>query len=174
MQALFEFLRTFWRSLLPFVVVRDYERAVRFTMGKSEPQLDPGFHWLIPGVQQYEILGVAEDVMDLPEQSITTTDGVSVTLSANIIYRIVDAQLAHIAVQDFEQSLTRAAMNHIARKTREWTYQELSEGQKDLERSLKNTMTTRVEKWGVEIVDVGITDLVKAENFRHFGQPMWR
>jgi hypothetical protein len=63
------------------------------------------------------------------------------------------------------------AMVHLAQKVRDYTWPELVAHQKDLERSLKNTLTTRVKKWGVEIVEVGLTDLVRSRSYRLFGDP---
>jgi regulator of protease activity HflC (stomatin/prohibitin superfamily) len=50
------------------------------------------------------------------------------------------------------------------------TWPELLAEQTDLEKSLRGTLTTRAKEWGVKITQVGITDLVKARQFRHFGE----
>jgi regulator of protease activity HflC (stomatin/prohibitin superfamily) len=53
---------------------------------------------------------------------------------------------------------------------RDMTWPELLAEQTDLEKSLRGTLTTRAKEWGVKITQVGITDLVKARQFRHFGE----
>ena len=59
----------------------------------------------------------------------------------------------------------------LAKRVREWTWDELVASQRDLERSLRGTMTTRAKEWGVTIHDVGLTDLTIAKPLRLYGDP---
>lgn len=158
--------------LSPFRVLRPYQRGVIFRIGHYNRTADGGLCWLWPcGVEEIEIVSVAEETRNLVSQSITTRDGTTVTFSANLVFRCVDAARYLINVHDFEASLDALAMTHLAARAREWTWVELQENQKELERSLKNTLTTRVDKWGAEIVSVGFTDFVRAKPYRFFGDP---
>jgi regulator of protease activity HflC (stomatin/prohibitin superfamily) len=112
-----------------------------------------------------------EQVYNLPTQSITTKDDVTVTFSANIRFRISDVLLNLTEVHNFEASLEGAAMVHLAQRVRAWSWKELVENQKKLETSLADTLTTRVKRWGVEILEVGLTDLVKGKVYRFYGDP---
>lgn len=171
-EALVQNLLAILAFVQPFRVMRPYQRAVVFRFGHYSRTMDEGFHWMWPcRIEEIEIVHVAEETKNLVSQSITTADGVAVTFSVNIVFRVVDAQKYVCNVHDFDESLATYAMTHLAKRVRERDWDALLTGQKELERSLEGTLSTRVEKWGAEIVSVGITDLVKSRQFRFFGDP---
>lgn len=172
LDALLERLADLW----PFVRVQQWQRGVRTTFipfrGVVIRVLDPGAHRKLWWFETVVWQTVIPQVYNLPTQTITSKDGVPVTLSVNFGYAVDDAEAAINNVYDLNDSIQGLAMMHIAKKVREWTWDELIEHQGDLERSIKTTLTTRVQKWGVVITDVGLTDLVKARTFRLFGDPV--
>lgn len=162
-----DWLLSIWKEIVPVVVVESWEAGVRFRRGRPEAEpLSAGIWWFIPFLDRIEILPCRARFIDLPVQSVTTADGIEVALSANIGYEIVDAVKAYTEVHDYEESLGRLAAGHLHRRIHEWTYAELVAGLKALEKSLEGTLTTRAKHWGIVILDVGITDLVRAKAFR--------
>lgn len=157
-------------ALLPLKIIHSFERGVKFHLGTDVAELGPGIHLFIPFFQSIEVIHVVPEVVNLPTQSLTTVDGHHISFSANIEFEVHDARAMFVGVQDFQSSLMNMAMNHLAYRVREWTWQELREGQRELERSMKDTLTTRVKKWGVTVLSVGITDLVEAQTYRIFGE----
>jgi regulator of protease activity HflC (stomatin/prohibitin superfamily) len=157
------------RDLLPVVVIRSFERGVRSWLGREPLELQPGIWFRVPLVYTIRVVSTAEDSVNLPLQDVTTKDGHSVTFDANATYEVTDA-VAHLCnVVDFTATLANSSMVHIARRVREMTWAELHTSQRDLERSLRETLTTRSKRWGVKINDVGLTSLVKAKTYRLVG-----
>lgn len=162
MNTIWEILSSIWANLTFFRIVESWAQGVRFRRGKPEPKPLPAgiwFHW--PTVDRIEVVPVKERFIDLPVQSATTADGVEVTFSANIGYQIVDGVLAVCEVHDLEDAMSRIAMGHLHCRIHDCALAELTGKLSHLEKSLEGTLTTRVKKWGVLIVDVGITDMVK-------------
>lgn len=159
-----------WRRVLP------WQRAIRSAFipfrGTSITVHGTGIIRSIPWFDSIEIRDVQEDTFNLPTQSVTTKDDAAVTLSANFVYEIEDIEKAVLSVRQFDASLQDLAMVHLAERVRELTWAELRDGQKGLEKSLQGTLTTRGKHWGVKIIRVGFTDLVKTRQFRHFGDPI--
>lgn len=157
-----------WRRVMP------WQRAVRTTFlpfrGVRIAVLDPGLARAVPFFDSIEVRDVQEDTDNLLTQSVTTKDDIAVTFSANFAYEIDDVRAAVMNVREFASSLRDLGMIHLAERVRELTWAELLASQKELERSLRGTLTTRAKDWGVKITRVGITDLVKARQFRHFGE----
>lgn len=148
-------------SLMPFVIVRSYQRGVRWVFGRNPKELKPGIHWKLWVVHQVEICSVVDDVMDLPVQSVITMDEKLVCFSVNIGYRVTDIVSHYCNVQDFIESTAGLAMTHLAQKVRERTCAELVADLKEVEKSLKGTLTTRMQKWGTEVFSVGFTDFAE-------------
>lgn len=159
-------------ALVPFKIVRSYQRAVRFWLGKPGKELGQGFWWTIPGLLTIEVVDVRDDTANLPTQSVTTSDGKSVTFSANVRFSITDAVAYVTTVQQFDFSLTNIAMSHLAKRVRDNTLSDLLAEQRQLESSLRDTMTTRAKRWGVTIHEVGLTDLTCAKTMRFYGDPL--
>lgn len=169
-EAIFSRIGQLW----PWRKVQAWQMGVRTTFvpfrGVRVNVMAPGIVRAIPFFDDIEIRDVQEDTDNLLTQSVTTKDDVAVTFSANFAYQIEDVRAAVMNVRDFSSSLRDVGMMHLSERIRDQTWAELRDGQKDLERSLRGTLETRAKKWGVGITRVGITDLVKARQFRHFGE----
>jgi regulator of protease activity HflC (stomatin/prohibitin superfamily) len=161
-------------KLVPVKIVHSYEQGVKFSDGLDVALLGPGWHWYWPFKQRIEILSVAEDIIDCEVQSLTTKPDANgnaeeVTISFVLTVKVADARKLYVGLQDWAVNIERAARRYIHRRVRSWTYRELIDKQTDLEAGLKETLTKRFEKWGVEISDVGMTDLTSARNYRVYG-----
>lgn len=162
-------------ELWPFVRIAAFERGVRTTYlpwkGIRVDVLEPGVHLALWWFQQIVEQIVVEQPENLPTQTVTCKDGTPATLSVNFVYEVVDAEAAVNNVAHLATSLQARAMMQVAKKARGWTWPELVEKQTDLERSIRETLTTRAKDWGIRITDVGITDLAHARAYRFFGDP---
>jgi len=87
------------------------------------------------------------------------------------VYTVADPMLYHTAVADFDKSVEGYARIHLSQRARDRTWKELLADQKKLEASLEGTLTTRLAKWGADVVSVGFTDLTRAKVFRMFSDP---
>jgi regulator of protease activity HflC (stomatin/prohibitin superfamily) len=159
-------------ALVPCRIILTYQRGVKFHGGDEASLLEPGLHWFWPFYDKIEIVDVRAQALNLLTLSITTTDGEPWSVSANIEYQVVDALARLTNVDDFELSLQNKAMAHIAQRARAYSGAELVANQRDLEKSLEGTLTTRAKKWGVAITDVGLTDCVRTPCYRLFGDPI--
>jgi regulator of protease activity HflC (stomatin/prohibitin superfamily) len=171
-EALIQYFREIVTFFSPIRIVRPYRRLVVFRWGHYHRTMGEGFNWCWPcKIEETESVLVSEETRNQISQSVTTTDGVAVTFSANICFKIVDPELYWCAVFDFEASVEAVSMTHLHKRARKMTWVELYSGLDELEASLKSTLTTRVKKWGAEIQSVGFTDLVAARSYRLFGDP---
>jgi regulator of protease activity HflC (stomatin/prohibitin superfamily) len=162
------------KALWPVVLVYEYQAGVRFRLGRYVGTVPPGWYWCWWWVDELERVTVVEQSVNLPTQSVATRDGRNISFSANLTYEIADAGLYFTKVQDFERSLVDQAMIHLAQRVREFDdFPTLHAAQRELERSLKDTMTTRVKRWGVQITGVGLTDLTPARVYRLLSDPQF-
>jgi len=76
--------------VMSFRVLREYQRAVVFMLGRFWKVKGPGFFLLIPVVQQMVRIDLRTVVMDVPPQDVITRDNVSVKVNAVVYFRIVD------------------------------------------------------------------------------------
>src|SRR6266403_1641639 len=75
-------------------ILREYERAVVFTLGRYTGTKGPGLVLLVPFVQQMVRVDLRIVVDEVPPQDVISRDNVSVKVSAVIYFRVVDAERA--------------------------------------------------------------------------------
>lgn len=152
-------LSNLW-PLLPFRIVRADDYGARWTWGTNGETLAPGFHWVWYVANQYERVSRGVAYVDLPTQSAVTTDDYAVCYSANIGWRVVDPVKFWEEVDDVEKSLKALAATHLSKNVRKRKYVDVVKDLDRLEVSLRTTLQTQCNEWGVKIVRVGFSDFV--------------
>ncbi|MDH3912438.1 MAG: SPFH domain-containing protein, partial [Rhodospirillales bacterium] len=77
-------------------VMREYERAVVFFLGRFQKVKGPGLIIVVPIIQTMVRVDLRVRVLDVPTQDVISRDNVSVRVNAVIYYRVLDAQKAII------------------------------------------------------------------------------
>lgn len=148
-------------ALMPFVIVKQWQRGCRWTLGKNPKELLPGLHWRCYIIHEVEVGGVVDDVMMLPIQSVITADHKLVCFRASFGYRVVDVVRHLNNVMDFQTSTISLAQQHLAKRVRALTLPDLENDLSKLENSLQATLTTKFKDWGTEVFSVGFVDFAE-------------
>jgi regulator of protease activity HflC (stomatin/prohibitin superfamily) len=82
-------------------ILRQYERAVVFTLGKFQGVKGPGLVILIPFVQEMVRVDLRIQVIEVPSQDVISRDNVSMKVDAVLYFRVVDPERAVIQVQNY-------------------------------------------------------------------------
>src|SRR3954470_19384381 len=90
-------------------ILREYERAVVFQLGRFWKVKGPGLVILIPGIQQMVKVSLRVMVLDIPSQDVITRDNVSVKVNAVLYFRVVDAERAVIQVENYLTATSQLA-----------------------------------------------------------------
>lgn len=151
----------FFRAL--GVTVRSGSTGQRFTLGRADKRLDPGFHWLIPFVQRAKVVPTRSRTLDLEGQRIATRDGLVVVVSSNLVWRIVDVTKSLVEVDHLVQAmrdwLAVAAARVLSSTTRADLGGEGGDGgdggSRELDRRLEETLGELLAPWGVSVERAG-------------------
>ena len=98
---------------LSIKILREYERAVVFFLGRLQRVFGPGLIFIIPGVQQFVRVDLRTVVFDVPPQDIITRDNVSVKVNAVVYFRVIDPQKAIIQVANFYEATSQFAQTTL-------------------------------------------------------------
>ena len=82
-------------------ILREYERAVVFTLGRFQRVKGPGLVLLIPFVQEMVRVDLRIQVIEIPSQDVISHDNVSMKVDAVLYFNVVNPERAIIKVQDF-------------------------------------------------------------------------
>ncbi|MCC5999452.1 MAG: slipin family protein, partial [Pararhodobacter sp.] len=94
-------------------ILREYERAVVFTLGRFTGVKGPGLIIVIPGIQQVVRVDMRVKVLDVPSQDVISRDNVSVRVNAVIYFRFMEAERATIQVENFMQATSELAQTTL-------------------------------------------------------------
>ena len=135
--------------------------------GKAITVHDPGIHFKIPFVDEPFNIVVITTTMETPVQSIITSDGQDVSITAVVKYSITDPMAHTTLIYDSTDAISDIAQGYIVAEVNGHTYQECRD---TLAISAAVTKGTRreVKKYGVYIEQITINNFIKTYNLRHF------
>lgn len=142
--------------LSAFRVLREYERAVVFMLGRFYKVKGPGLILVIPIVQQAVRVDLRTMVMDVPSQDIISKDNVSVKVNAVIYYRVIDAQKAIIAVEDFHEATAQLAQTTLRSVVGQHELDQMLAGRDELNSSIQAILDQQTDAWGIKVANVEI------------------
>ncbi len=132
--------------------------GLKFSFGRATRELGPGFHLLVPFLQVIRTLPTRDRTIDLPQQRVTTRDGLVYDVDANVVFRVVDVRRALIEIDDLDKGMLQMlglGVQEVLR-ARGRTSMHVSD---DLDAVLGETMARRLEPWGVEVRRAGFTSI---------------
>ena len=82
-------------------IVKEYERAVIFRLGRVVGARGPGLFFIIPIFEKAVIVDLRTQVLDVPVQETITKDNVPVRVNAVVYFRVVEPVKAVTQVKNF-------------------------------------------------------------------------
>ncbi|MFQ5510107.1 MAG: slipin family protein [Leptospirillia bacterium] len=142
-------------------ILREYDRAVVFQLGRFWKVKGPGLILLIPGVQKMVKVSLRTVAMDVPTQDIITRDNVSVKVNAVIYFRVLDPQKAIINVEDYLYATSQVAQTTLRSVLGSAELDELLSERDAINQKLQEILDRQTDSWGVKVslVEVKHVDL---------------
>jgi regulator of protease activity HflC (stomatin/prohibitin superfamily) len=142
-------------------VLREYQRAVVFQLGRFWKVKGPGLFFLIPIVQQMVKVDLRTIVLDVPPQDVITRDNVSVKVNAVVYFRVVDPQKAIIQVVDYMAATSQLAQTTLRAVLGKHDLDGLLAEREKLNVDIQKTIDTQTDAWGIKvsIVEIKHVDL---------------
>ena len=146
--------------------INEYERGVKFTAGRFTKILNPGWRLVFPIFQSYKKVDIRTKVDDVPEQEAITKDNVSVKINAVIYYKVFDASLAVLKVEDFYYATAQLAQTTMRNIVGSVTLDELLCEREKISINIREIIDKETDPWGikvenVELKDISLTDEMK-------------
>ena len=139
-----------------FKVLREYERAVVFTLGRFTSVKGPGLIIIIPLVQQIERVELRTVVMDVPSQDVISRDNVSVKVNAVVYFRVLDPERAIIQVENFHAATSQLAQTTLRSVLGQHELDEMLAEREKLNRDVQVILDKQTDAWGIKVANVEI------------------
>ena len=166
MEEFFTFLGFPFFIFLAFIVlisireVKQYERGVKFTLGKFTSLAMPGWRLVIPIFQKMAKVDIRTKAVDVADQEAITEDNISVTINAVIYYKISDAAKAVIEVENFFYAVSQLAQTTMRNAVGEATLDVLLKNRNEIAIKIQTSVDKVTEQWGVDVESVELKDIV--------------
>lgn len=150
-------------ELWPIVIINDWERGFRVTLGHIGSDLEPGWHLFWPIIGSIETETITTDVDATDTQVATTRDGYQVMFSLAIKQRVTDPARMWMAIQDHESTIVTEVCAAAAEAVPQMLESELKS---ELAETVRATVKRRLTGWGVDLVSVAIFSLARVRTYR--------
>lgn len=140
--------------------VKQYERGVKFTLGKFSSVAMPGWRIIIPVFQKLVKVDIRVKAVDVPDQEAITEDNISVTINAVIYYKVSDSAKAVLEVENFYYAISQLAQTTMRNAVGEVSLDELLKNREKIASKIKEIVDAATDPWGIAVETVELKDVI--------------
>jgi regulator of protease activity HflC (stomatin/prohibitin superfamily) len=141
-------------------ILKEYERAVVFRLGRVRPVRGPGIVFLVPyGVERMERVSLRIIAMDIPPQDVITRDNVSVKVNAVLYFRVTDPLKAVLEIEDYLFATSQLAQTTLRSVIGQAELDEVLAEREKFNRILREIIDEGTDPWGIDVTGVEIKDV---------------
>jgi regulator of protease activity HflC (stomatin/prohibitin superfamily) len=137
-------------------ILREYERAVVFVLGRFWKVKGPGLIVVFPGIMQMVRVDLRVVTLDVPTQDVISHDNVSVKVNAVIYFRVVDPDKAIIQVANFLQATSELAQTTLRAVLGKHELDEMLAERERLNLDVQKILDAQTDAWGIKVSNVEI------------------
>jgi regulator of protease activity HflC (stomatin/prohibitin superfamily) len=140
-------------------ILREYERAVVFRLGRLIGQKGPGIVLLIPIVDRMVRVDLRTVTFDVPPQDLITRDNVPAKVNAVAYYRVIDPIKSVVEVERVRTATSQIAQTTLRSVLGKADLDMLLSEREQLNESLQQIIDDQTDPWGVKVTTVEIKDV---------------
>src|SRR5690242_1516573 len=141
-------------------VIREYERAIVFRLGRLLPQpKGPGLFLLIPIVDRMVKVDLRTVTLNIPPQEVITKDNVPVRVNAVAYFRIVEPKDAIVQVENFMVATSQVAQTTLRSVLGQHLLDELLSERDKINAILQGIIDEATSPWGIKVSIVEVKDV---------------
>ena len=145
-------------------ILREYERAVVFTLGRFQKVKGPGLVLLVPFIQEMVRVDLRIQVIEIPSQEVISRDNVSMKVDAVLYFNVVNPERATIQVQNFLPATNMLAQTTLRAVLGQHELDEMLSERKKLSADVQSILDAQTETWGIKVSNVEIRTVELTEN----------
>ncbi|MBD3238697.1 MAG: slipin family protein [Candidatus Moranbacteria bacterium] len=146
--------------------INQYQRGVKFTMGKFSSIMEPGWRLVIPILQYYEKVDMRVKTVDVPDQEAITKDNISVTVNAVIYYKVIDSGKAVIEVESYYYAVSQLAQTTMRNIIGEVSLDDLLSNRDKIAERIRAIVDEATNSWGLRVSSVELKDVTLPEEMK--------
>ncbi len=145
-------------------ITRQYERAVVFRFGKLLGEKGPGLFVIIPFVDRIVRVDLRVRELDVPKQTVISSDNVSLDVDAVIYFKVTDSCKAIVEVEDYEAATALLAQTTLRDVLGQNELDSILSERDRLNKKVQELLDVATDPWGMQVVVVTMRDVALPEN----------
>lgn len=147
-------------------IVKQYEKGVKFTLGKYSGLMQPGLRLVIPIIQAWERVDLRVKAVDVPDQDCITKDNVSVRVNAVLYFKVADANKAIIDVENYFFATSQLSQTTMRDVVGEVTLDELLNKRDQISKRIQQIVDKATDPWGIKVESVDLKHVELPDNMK--------
>lgn len=141
-------------------IVREYQRLIVFRLGRAIGQRGPGVVFLIPFIDQAQMVDLREQFFEVPHQTSITKDNAPISIDFLIYWKVVDPMLSVLQVGNFAAASLGIATTTLRAVIGDILLDDVLAQREHINQVLRVKLDEVTERWGVKITAVEIREIV--------------
>ena len=133
-------------------ILKEYERAVVFRLGRMVGSRGPGITYIIPGIEKMVRMDLRTVTMDIPPQDVITRDNVSVKVNAVLYFRVLEPNMAVREVENYLFATSQLAQVTLRSVCGQGELDELLAEREKINTRIQEILDAQTDPWGIKVV----------------------
>jgi len=147
-------------------IIKQYEKAVVFKLGKYTGLRGPGFVYIIPIIENIVRVSLRIVTMEIPSQKIITKDNVSIDIAAVAYYKISKADFSVLQIENVYNAINQISQTTVRNVIGQFSLDELLSHTVSINSKIKDVIDKHTEPWGAQVTAVEIKDVILPDNMQ--------
>ncbi len=152
--------------LISIKQINQYQKGVKFKLGKYVGLMEPGWRLVWPIVQSYRKVDLRVKAVDVPNQEAITKDNISVSVNAVIYYKVQEADKVILEVEDFYYAISQLAQTTMRNAVGQVDLDGLLSQRDKVSEHIRNIIDTAANPWGIKVLNVELKDITLPEEMK--------
>lgn len=154
----------FFMALSGIKVVNEYERGVKFRLGRYIGHMKPGLRVVVPFIENWFRVDMRVIVVDVPPQETLTKDNISVKVNAVLYYKVVNASKAILEVEHYNYAVSQLAQTTMRDVVGTVDLDTLLSHRDDISNKIQTIIDKETDPWGVKVHNVELKHIDLPDN----------
>jgi len=146
--------------------VNEYQRGVKFILGKYKGIMSPGWRLVYPIFQSYRKIDLRVVVADVPVQEVITKDNISVRVNAVTYYKVVEADKAVLEVEDFPHAIAQLAQTTMRSIVGQVDLDDFLSQTDKIAEDIRKIVDEATDPWGIKVIRTELKDITLPEEMK--------
>jgi regulator of protease activity HflC (stomatin/prohibitin superfamily) len=140
-------------------IIKEYQRGVKFRLGRYNGIMTPGINYVIPFLETWVRLDTRVFTIDIPGQDVITKDNIPVNINAVVYYKVKNPEKAVMAVMDYNYAISKYSQTSLRNLSGEATLDELLSKREEIAKKLAEIVDVATDPWGLDVTMIELQDI---------------